>query len=105
MKCEKLDVPKWPVVECPHCLIPILLTEENKNKRRVKTFMAQQHEFLECLQFGRMMRKLNPYSIAKFKLAMKNLNEIGEIGGNGGTIESHNNPDQIADILLHLKRK
>lgn len=64
--------------------------------------MAQQHEFLECLQFGRMMRKLNPYSIAKFKLAMKNLNETG---GNGGTINSHNNSDQIADILLHLKRK
>ena len=94
---EKLKVPKLPVVECPHCFIPILLTETNT--RRVYSFMAKPHEHLDCLQFGRMLKRLNPYTVAKLKLYVKK-----NIPVNGEPIKTLSNQKEFADILLQLKK-
>lgn len=97
MKSNNLEVHNLPVLECPHCFIPVLLTE--KNSRKAKNYMAKPHEPLDCLKFGRMLRKLNSYSV---RLIKPHLSKMLKQSPDFLKIDNPNT-DNFADILLQFK--
>jgi len=102
MKSErtKNKLRSWPVVECPHCHVPIVLNESNSRKAR--NFLIHPHEVLDCLKYGRVIKKMSADSVAQLKPIISRV-----VKGLSSIIETpkyeHPNTKEFADILLQLK--
>lgn len=65
--------------------------------------MAEPHEPLECLKFGRMIKKLKPESVAIFKPYATRILKMKGVNEEKSQTETDLISPNYADLLLELK--
>jgi hypothetical protein len=98
MPCEKKTVFTRLAARCPYCDFNIII--DNLNATAAKRYMSKPHEYLNCLKYGTVYKRMSNASVIR-EFKFKRVGEKPEAKHNSQ--ETKEDEKKSVDLLLQLK--